>query len=75
MENIMKSDYIRLYKIDNLNGGFFFSVTTDPHWYVETQAIGLRGFEILGRAYDEGRRIDVWKDKDGTGCIYTIYKD
>ena len=75
MEELMKANYIRMYKIDNLNGGFFFSVTTERHCGAETTPIGIKGYELLGRAYVEGRRIEVWHDKDGKDSIYTIHKD
>ena len=74
IDNIMKSDYIRLFKLPNLNDGFYFTVTTDRHWNAPGQAIGIRGYEILGRAYEDNRTI--YRDDlgdDGTIC-YAIYK-
>ncbi len=73
IENIMASDYIRLFKLPNCSGTFYFSVTTDRHWNAIGQAIGLRGYEILGRAYEDNRTIYRSDHDDGAIC-YSIYK-
>ena len=73
IENIMASDYIRLFKLPNCSGAFYFSVTTDRHWNAIGQSIGLRGYEILGRAYEDNRTIYRTDLDDGAIC-YSIYK-
>lgn len=73
IEKIMESNYIRLFKLPNASGGFYFSVSTDPHWNIPGQAIGVRGYEILGRAYEDNRTI--YRDNFPDGSIYYgIYK-
>lgn len=73
IENIITSDYIRLLKLPNCSGNFFFTVTTDRRWTATGQAIGIRGYEILGRAYEDNRTIYRSDHDDGAIC-YTIYK-
>jgi len=73
IENIMASDYIRLFKLPNGSGSFYFSVTTDAYVYAIGQAIGLRGYEILGRAYEDNRTI-YRSDHDNGAICYSIYK-
>lgn len=73
IEKIMESDYIRLFKLPNASGSFFFSVTTDRHLFAPMNAIGIRGYEILGRAYEDNRTIYRSDHDDGAIC-YSIYK-
>lgn len=73
VNEIMNSQYIRLLKLPNLNGGFYFSVTTSRKLGAAGKAIGKYGYEILGRAYEERRAIYRTNLSDGTIC-YTIFK-
>lgn len=73
IKKIMASDYIRLFKLPNASGGFFFTVATDRHWFAPSEAIGIRGYEILGRAYEDNRTIYRSDHDDGVIC-YSIYK-
>ena len=74
INNIMKSNYIYLNKIDNLNGGYFFCASTSRKLFGESHTIGNRGYDIIRQARIEGRDIDITYDKEGHDIVYVIRK-
>lgn len=73
INSIMESNYIRMFKLPNLAGGVYFSVTTSCKLGTAGQAIGQQGEEILKLATAEKRTIYRTDLKDGAIC-YVICK-